>query len=67
MKKNIGTRDRIMRLVMGVVCIAVALLFVSSMLGKTLLILVGVFCVFQAAMSWCLWYQITGKNTCPTK
>ncbi len=60
MKKNIGTQDRILRAVMGVIFLTLALWFRSWILGGFAL-----FCFFEAAVSWCLMYQLLGKNSCP--
>ncbi len=65
MKKNIGTADRIMRAVLGVILLALALFVATVAWVQVVLIIGALFCFFQAVMSWCLWYQIIGKNTCP--
>lgn len=67
MKKNIGTFDRVMRLIAGIVCGLVAWFLVTSVVVKVLLGLVALFCFYQALTSWCLLYQIIGKNTCPAE
>ena len=65
MKKNIGTADRIMRAIFGVILLALALFVATTTWLKIVLVIGALFCFFQAVMSWCLWYQIIGKNTCP--
>jgi hypothetical protein len=65
MKKNIGTRDRIVRLIIGIACIVVAFVVMNLLAWKIVLIVIGVFCIYEALASWCLWYRIIGKNTCP--
>lgn len=65
MKKNIGTFDRVVRALAGIVCAALALFVVSSLPAKIILGFVALFCFYQALTSWCLLYQILGKNTCP--
>ena len=65
MKKNIGTADRIVRAVMGIILLAIALFVATGAWLKIVLIIGAGFCFFQAIMSWCLWYKIIGKNTCP--
>ena len=65
MTKNIGTIDRIMRLVIGVVLVAVALFIVTVLWLKVVIILLALFTFYEALSSWCLFYQLIGKNTCP--
>ncbi len=62
MKKNMNSFDRLVRL-------AIALLFfiVAYVKGSWLLLLAGGFILFEAAFSWCVVYQIFGKNSCPRK
>lgn len=59
MKKNIGTFDRLLRLGLGIVFLGLAYWFSSW-----ILLAVAIFCIYQAAASWCVLYQILGKNTC---
>jgi hypothetical protein len=67
MKKNIGTFDRVMRAIAGIVCVLLAVFVVTSLPAKIILGIVALFCFYQALMSWCLLYQIMGKNTCPAE
>lgn len=62
MKPNIGTNDRIARLVIGVVLISLALINKSTFMA-----LGGLFSIYEALSSWCVFYQLLGKNTCPIK
>lgn len=60
MKKNLGTSDRILRFS------ASFLFFILSIwLNSWILFAVAVFIFFEAITSWCILYQIIGKNTCP--
>lgn len=59
-KKNIGTSDRILRLTLALVFLGLALWQKSWILA-----LVGLFTLYEAAASWCVFYQLIGKNTCP--
>jgi len=62
MNPNIGTKDRIARLIIGIILISLAIL------GKsTLLALAGIFSIYEAVSSWCIFYQILGRNTCQVK
>ena len=61
-KKNIGTADRFLRL-----SIAILLLALAYFKGSWILLLAGLFVLFEAAFSWCVLYQILGKSSCPLK
>jgi len=65
MKKNMGSADRIIRLIIAAV---IAVLFftnvVSGTLGIILLALAGVF-VLTSLISFCPLYTLVGINTCP--
>jgi hypothetical protein len=60
MQKNIGTLDRLIRLSIAVILFIFAFWQKSWIAG-----LAGLFTLYEALASWCLLYQIIGKNTCP--
>jgi len=60
MKKNIGSKDRFIRLGLAFILIAC-----SIWKGSWLLLIFGVFTLLEAFFSWCILYQILGKNSCP--
>jgi hypothetical protein len=62
MKKNIGKSDRILRLIVGLLLLGWAYWQMSW-----ILLILGLFTLFEATMSWCILYQILGKNSCPRK
>jgi hypothetical protein len=62
MKKNIGKPDRILRLIAGALLLGWAYWKMSWVL-----LVLGLFTLFEAYMSWCILYQILGKNSCPRK
>jgi hypothetical protein len=62
MKTNAGGIDRILRLVLGLVLIALTLTGTIGMWGWLGLVLVG-----TAAIGFCPLYPLIGVNTCPTK
>jgi uncharacterized membrane protein HdeD (DUF308 family) len=64
MKKNIGTKDRIARLILGIILIILAF-FTANISIKILLSVIAIVAIFQAAVSWCVLYSLLGKNTCP--
>ena len=55
-----GKKDRLVRLSLAIILLILA--YVS--LSWILLIAAG-FVLFEALFSWCAFYQIIGKNTCP--
>ncbi|HEY4832329.1 MAG TPA: DUF2892 domain-containing protein [Waddliaceae bacterium] len=59
MKKNIGTKDRFIRL-----SLALILLMLAWLSHSWIILAVGLFVLYEAAASWCIYYQLTGKNTC---
>lgn len=60
LKKNIDTQGRLLRL-------AIALILLVLALWQKSWILLGfsLFTFIEAIFSWCLFYQIMGKNSCP--
>jgi hypothetical protein len=60
MKKNIGTKDRILRLI-----IAILLFGYAFWEGSWIAFAAGVFTLLESLFSWCILYQIMGKSTCP--
>lgn len=67
MKKNMGSADKIIRLIIAAV---IAFLYynqtISGTLGLVLLIFAGVF-VLTSFISFCPLYAVFGLNTCPIK
>ena len=67
MKKNMGTADRIIRVIIAAI---VAVLYftgtISGTLGIVLLVLAGVF-VLTSLVSFCPLYAPFGIRTCPMK
>lgn len=67
MKKNMGSGDRIFRILVAIV---IAALFftntITGTLGIVLMVLAGVF-VLTSLVSFCPLYTIVGFSTCPVK
>lgn len=61
MKQNVGSIDRIIRVVLGLVIIALGFYF-NSWLGA-----IGIIPLFTAAVGWCPLYMPFGLSTCPAK
>lgn len=67
MKKNMGSGDRIFRILVAIVI--AALYFtntVTGTLGIVLMVLAGIF-VLTSLVSFCPLYTIVGFSTCPAK
>ncbi len=61
MNKNVGSMDRMLRVVLGVVIIAIGLYY-KNWWGA-----VGVVPLFTAMIGWCPPYALLGINTCGVK
>jgi hypothetical protein len=59
-KPNIGKPDKILRL-----SIAFILLMVGIYTNNFLILFFSGFALFEALFSWCGFYALLGKNTCP--
>ena len=67
MKKNMGSTDKAIRLVLAVIMIALyATGTVTGTTGIVVLILAGVF-ILTSLVSFCPIYPLLGINTCSTK
>ncbi|MBM3192360.1 MAG: DUF2892 domain-containing protein [Chlamydiae bacterium] len=62
MKKNIGTKDRLVRL-----AIAFLLFGYAFWQSSWIAFAAGCFTLFESLFSWCLLYQLLGKSTRPNK
>lgn len=60
MKKNIGTFDRLIRLLFAVLLLAFAW-WQSSWIALGF----SLFTFYEALAGWCIFYQMIGKNSCP--
>lgn len=61
MKKNVGSFDRVLRLIVGLVIIALGFIY------QTWWGLVGIIPLFTSAAGWCPAYLPFGISTCKTK
>ena len=67
MKKNMGSPDRIIRVILAIVF--VVLYFTGTVTGTwgiVLLVLAGIF-ILTSLVGMCPLYAIVGMNTCPAK
>lgn len=61
MKRNVGKIDRIIRVLLGLIIIAVGIYF-NSWWGA-----IGIIPLFTAAIGWCPLYVPFGLSSCSTK
>ncbi|MFV0360784.1 DUF2892 domain-containing protein [Tropicimonas sp.] len=64
MKKNMGTLDRVIRAIVGLVLIYLAFTAGWGTLGTAVAAIVGIVLLVTAAMSNCPAYSILGVKTC---
>ena len=60
MKRNVGSTDKVIRLVVGIAIIAAGVYF-QSWWGA-----IGAVPILTALLKWCPPYALLGINTCPT-
>lgn len=65
LKKNVGSTDRILRIVLGLVLLGA--FFLSGEGGYRWLFLIGIIPLATGLMSSCPLYSILGISTCPMK
>lgn len=69
MHANVGSLDRIIRIVLGIVLIALPFLgnlpLFDAGLARIVAIVVGIVLLATAAMRFCPLYRILGMRTCP--
>ncbi|MEO0139512.1 MAG: DUF2892 domain-containing protein [candidate division WOR-3 bacterium] len=66
MKRNVGTVDRVIRVIVGLLAFG-GIFFVSTIWLKVLLGIVGIVMLFTAATGFCALYTLFGISTCPAK
>jgi hypothetical protein len=67
MKINVGTIDRIVRVIVGIVLIAFALGFVGPTTGWNWVGWIGIIPLATGAVGSCPLYSVLGLSTCPMK
>jgi hypothetical protein len=67
MKKNMGTADRLIRLIVAAVILGLSFTHViTGMLATVLVVLAAIFAL-TSMVSFCPLYTLVGINTCKTK
>ena len=70
MKKNVGTTERAIRAIVGIVALVAAFTTLGALAGETLgivAVVVGAVMLGTAAIGWCPPYAIFGISTCSVK
>ncbi len=67
MQKNVGTIDRTIRAIAGIIGIAVYALGLFEGTAGIIILVVGIVMLGTSAISWCPPYSLLGINTCGTK
>jgi len=62
MKTNVGSADKIVRIVVGIGLLSLFFILEGSM---KFLGLIGIVPIATALMGWCPLYSVIGVNTCP--
>lgn len=65
-KKNIGVKDRVIRLVAGIM-LFIAISFIENHYIQWFLFLLAGITFFEVLIGHCFIYGLLGKNTCPVK
>lgn len=60
MQKNIGKTDRWIRFILGGL-----VLFYAWWQASWVALAFALFIFYEVVASWCIFYQLIGKNTCP--
>jgi hypothetical protein len=60
MKRNLSRTDRMWRLLLALTCLSLAIWQSSWLLAA-----IGTFILVEVGCSWCVIYQMMGKNNCP--
>lgn len=60
MKKNLDLHGKLIRLTLALLLLGYAIWQKSLIAGLS-----GLFVLYEALAGWCLFYQLTGKNSCP--
>ncbi len=63
MVKNIGKIDRVIRVIIGVICLIITW-YLPTGWFKIILAIIGLLILFQAVIGWCGLYALLGKSTC---
>ncbi len=60
--KNVGEKDQLARIIVGVIFLVVGALYYQSLIG-IISMLLGIILIVTAAMAWCPIYSVLNINT----
>ena len=63
MKANMGTADKIIRIILGIVLIIIALAVAMSTVLEIILLVVGIILLITSITGFCALYKLLGINT----
>ena len=63
MKRNIGSTDKVIRLLGGIALVLIGYFLISSVFLKTILIIIGVISIVESFTGYCYLYKLAGINT----
>ncbi len=66
-KTNVGSVDRIFRIILGAILVAVYFLFPGNAWWAIAALVVGIIALATGLMSTCPLYSVLGISTCPRK
>lgn len=67
MKKNMGTADRLIRLIVAAVILGLSFTHVITGMLATILVVLAAIFALTSVVSFCPLYTLVGINTCKTK
>ncbi len=67
MEHNIGSTDRIVRFIGGLLLIILGLLAVSNIIAQAIAVVLGLIAVIESFVGYCYLYQLLRINTCKDK
>lgn len=67
MKKTVGSTDKVIRIILGIILLILAFATSVGPAGKVILIILGVVAILTALTGICPLYSLFGINTCKVK
>ncbi len=67
MRKNVGTADKVIRIVLGLILLILAFTVSVGQPVKVIFIVIGIIALLTAIAGFCPLYALLGINTCKVK
>ena len=64
MKHNIGTVDRVVRFLGGILLLLAGLFVLRNSIAQGILLVLGIIAILESFIGYCYLYQLFGINTC---